>query len=68
MIINGVFCVTEFNPAMVVKYSALAENKKLFASEYLMYLPKEEELKQLIEQDKAELDKAKEPVKAKLRK
>ncbi|MEO6330015.1 MAG: PDDEXK nuclease domain-containing protein [Ginsengibacter sp.] len=36
----------------VVKYSVLAENKKLFASKYLMYLPKEEELKQLIEHDR----------------
>jgi predicted nuclease of restriction endonuclease-like (RecB) superfamily len=36
----------------VVKYSVLAENKKLFASKYLVYLPKEEELKQLIEQDR----------------
>ncbi|MCX6181857.1 MAG: PDDEXK nuclease domain-containing protein [Bacteroidetes bacterium] len=37
----------------VVKYSVLAENKRLFASKYLMYLPKEEELKQLIEKDRA---------------
>lgn len=36
----------------VVKYSVLAENKKLFASKYLVYLPKEEDLKQLIEQDR----------------
>jgi len=35
-----------------VKYSVLAENEKLFASKYLVYLPKEEELKQLIEQDR----------------
>jgi predicted nuclease of restriction endonuclease-like (RecB) superfamily len=36
----------------VVKYSVLAENKQLFASKYLLYLPKEEELKKLIEQDR----------------
>jgi len=36
----------------VVKYSVLAENKNLFASKYLLYLPKEEELIQLIKQDR----------------
>jgi len=36
----------------IVKYSVLAENKQLFASQYLLYLPKEEELRQLIEQDR----------------
>ena len=36
----------------IVKYSVLAENKQLFASKYLLYLPKEEELKQLVEQDR----------------
>lgn len=36
----------------IVKYSVLAENEKLFASKYRSYLPKEEELKQLIEQDR----------------
>ena len=43
----------------IVKYSVLAENEKLFASKYRLYLPKEEELKKLIEQDKInfELDK-----------
>lgn len=47
----GIILCAEKDEA-VVKYSVLAENKKLFASKYLMYLPKEEELKQLIEQDR----------------
>ena len=43
----------------IVKYSVLAENEKLFASKYRLYLPEEEELKNLIEQDKIDfqLDK-----------
>lgn len=36
----------------IVKYSVLAENEKLFASKYRLYLPEEDELKQLIEQDR----------------
>lgn len=36
----------------IVKYSVLNDKKNLFASKYLLYLPKEEELKQLIEQDR----------------
>ena len=36
----------------IVKYSVLAENKQLFASKYLLYLPAEEELKRLIETDR----------------
>ena len=36
----------------IVKYSVLAENEKLFASKYRLYLPKEEELRQLINADK----------------
>jgi hypothetical protein len=47
----GIILCAEKDEA-VVKYSVLAENKKMFASKYLMYLPKEEELKQLIEQDR----------------
>jgi predicted nuclease of restriction endonuclease-like (RecB) superfamily len=47
----GIILCAEKDEA-VVKYSILAENKKMFASKYLMYLPKEEELKQLIEQDR----------------
>ena len=42
----------------IVKYSVLNDKNNLFASKYLLYLPKEEELKQIIEQDrlKFELD------------
>lgn len=40
----------------IVKYSVLAENEKLFASKYRLYLPKEEELKQLIEADRIHLE------------
>jgi len=47
----GIILCAEKDEA-VVKYSVLAENEKLFASKYLIYLPKEEELKQLIEQDR----------------
>ena len=36
----------------IVKYSVLDDKNNLFASNYLLYLPKEEELKQLIEQDR----------------
>ena len=36
----------------IVKYSVLNDKNNLFASKYLLYLPKEEELKQLIEQDR----------------
>lgn len=36
----------------IVKYSVLAENEKLFASKYRLYLPNEDELKQLIDADK----------------
>ncbi|WP_343696755.1 PDDEXK nuclease domain-containing protein [Flavobacterium sp.] len=42
----------------IVKYSVLADKKSVFASQYLLYMPKEEELKALIESDiqKFELD------------
>lgn len=36
----------------IVKYSVLNDKNNLFSSKYLLYLPKEEELKQLIEQDR----------------
>ena len=36
----------------IVKYSVLNDKNNLFASKYLLYLPKEEELKQRIEQDR----------------
>jgi len=40
----------------IVKYSVLAENEKLFASRYRLYLPKEEELKTLIEADRVKIE------------
>lgn len=36
----------------IVKYSVMAENEKLFASKYRLYLPQEDELIRLIENDK----------------
>jgi hypothetical protein len=39
----------------IVKYSVLAENEKLFASKYRLYLPDEEELARLIETDRQNL-------------
>jgi len=53
----GIILCTEKDET-IVKYSVLAENEYLFASKYRLYLPKEEELIQLIEQDriKFELD------------
>ena len=36
----------------IVKYSVLNDSNNVFASKYLLYLPKVEELKQLIEQDR----------------
>lgn len=36
----------------IVKYSVLNDKNNLFASKYILYLPKEEELKQIIEQDR----------------
>ena len=43
----------------IVKYSVLNDKNNLFASKYKLYLPKEEELKQIIDQDRVrfELDK-----------
>lgn len=36
----------------IVKYSVLDDKNNLFASKYLLYLPKEEELKEIIDQDR----------------
>lgn len=36
----------------IVKYSVLNDQNNLFANKYLLYLPKEEDLKNLIEQDR----------------
>lgn len=48
--IGLILCTEKDNT--IVKYSVLAENEKLFASKYRLYLPDENELKQLIEQDR----------------
>lgn len=40
----------------IVKYSVLSDNSNLFASKYFLYLPKEEELKQLIDEDRVRFD------------
>jgi predicted nuclease of restriction endonuclease-like (RecB) superfamily len=40
----------------IVKYSVLSENNQLLASQYRLYLPKEEELKALIEADRVKYD------------
>jgi len=51
----GIILCTEKDET-IVKYSVLSENEKLFASKYRLYLPKEEELKQLIEADRIKYD------------
>jgi predicted nuclease of restriction endonuclease-like (RecB) superfamily len=51
----GIILCTEKDET-IVKYSVLAENEQLFASKYRLYLPKEEELKQLIEADRVILE------------
>lgn len=47
----GIILCTE-KDEILVKYSVLAENEQLFASKYRLYLPKEEDLIQLIERDR----------------
>lgn len=47
----GILLCTEKDET-IVKYSVLNDKNQLFASKYLLYLPKEEELKQIIEQDR----------------
>lgn len=44
----------------IVKYSVLSDNNNLFASKYILYLPKEEELKQLIDEDRVRFELNKE--------
>lgn len=46
----GIILCTEKDET-IVKYSVLAENEKLFASKYRLYLPKEDELKVLLDSD-----------------
>lgn len=47
----GLLLCTETDET-IVKYSVLNDKNHLFASKYLLYLPKEEELKAIIEQDR----------------
>jgi len=47
----GIILCTEKDET-IVKYSVLAENEQLFASKYRLYMPKDEELKKLIESDR----------------
>ena len=51
----GIVLCSNRNEA-IVKYSILHENKQLFASKYLLYLPSEEELKTEIERERKILD------------
>jgi len=52
----GILLSTEKDET-IVKYSVLADNNNLFASKYLLYFPKEEELKQLIDEDRMRFEK-----------
>ncbi|HZK65260.1 MAG TPA: PDDEXK nuclease domain-containing protein, partial [Puia sp.] len=52
----GIILCTEKDET-IVKYSVLAENERLFASKYRLYLPTEQELKHLVETDRIQLDK-----------
>ena len=47
----GILLCTEIDET-IVKYSVLNDKNQLFASKYVLYLPNEEELKQLVEQDR----------------
>lgn len=49
----------------IVKYSVLNDKNNLFASKYLLYLPKEEELKQIIDQDRIRFELEQEDKKSK---
>lgn len=51
----GIILCTEKDET-IVKYSVLAENQQLFASRYRLYLPDENELKLLIEEDRIRLE------------
>lgn len=55
----GILLCTEKDET-IVKYSVLNDHNNLFASKYLLSLPKEEELKQLIEQDRINFELNKE--------
>lgn len=51
----GILLCTEKDET-VVKYSVLSDKQQLFATKYMAYLPTEDELKQLIEQDRLKFD------------
>ncbi|WP_133780788.1 YhcG family protein [Pedobacter nutrimenti] len=51
----GIILCTEKSET-VVKYSVINDNPRLFATKYMPYLPTEDELKQLIEQDRIRLE------------
>ena len=53
----GIVLCSEKDKA-VVKYSVLQENRQLFATKYMLYLPTEEELTELIENDRNILEEA----------
>ena len=40
----------------IVKYSVLSDKNNLFASKYLLYLPKEDELKRIIDENRTNFD------------
>lgn len=48
----GIILCTEKDHT-VVKYSVLNENKQLFASKYMLYLPTEEMLRQELDRERA---------------
>lgn len=55
----GIMLCADKNDAMV-KYSILGEDKKLFASKYMLYLPTEEELKKELIREKNQVEMEKE--------
>jgi predicted nuclease of restriction endonuclease-like (RecB) superfamily len=52
----GILLCTEKDET-VVKYSVLSDKQQLFATKYMAYLPTEQELKQLIEQDRLNVER-----------
>ena len=55
----GLILCSKRNEA-IVKYSILNDNKNIFASKYLLYLPTEEELKREIEKERNMMESLKE--------
>lgn len=53
----GIVLCSEKNDTMV-KYSVLAENDRLFASKYMLYLPTEDELKKELERERELIEKS----------